>query len=135
MEKVGGCTIEFTIPLAFPSVNALHQIIWSQRKVELKPEIRKWKNDAAYFIPRAAWASDTSLICVDLIFHYPFYYANGKFRLFDTHNCVKPLIDIVAEKQGWDDKRAKSGSWQSVDDAEWKVLVVMQEVPHGPATT
>lgn len=121
--------VRFTIPLAFPSVNSLHNLIWSQRRVELKPEIRKWKNDAAVFIPRIVLQSELSLIQVDAVFHYRFYYANGKLREFDTHNAVKPLLDLIAGKAGFNDKRVKSGSWDSVDAADEKVVVSLRELP------
>jgi hypothetical protein len=124
----------FTIPLAFPSVNALHNIIYSQRKVELKPEIRKWKNDAAVFVPRIALRSDTSIIRVDVVFHYRFHYANGKLRVFDTHNAVKPLLDLIAAKAGFNDLRVKCGSWDSVDSVDEKVEVVLREVVNGNPT-
>jgi len=124
----GGFEVRFTIPLAFPSVNSLHQIIYSQRRVELKPEVRKWKNDAAVFVPRIQLQSESSLIRIDTIFHYPFYYANGKLREFDTHNAVKPLIDMIAARAGFNDKRAKFGSWDSVDSQQQKVEVVLREV-------
>jgi len=124
----GGFEVRFTIPLAFPSVNSLHQIIYSQRRVELKPEVRKWKNDAAIFVPRIQLQSESSLIRIDTVFHYPFYYANGKLREFDTHNAVKPLIDLIAAKAGFNDKRAKFGSWDSVDSEKQKVEVFLREV-------
>jgi hypothetical protein len=123
------CEARFTIPLAFPSVNSLHQIIYSQRRVELKPEIRKWKNDAGEYVPRIILRSQSSLIRIDVVFHYPFYYANGKLREFDTHNAVKPLLDLIAAKAGFNDKRVKSGSWDSADSKDEKVEVVLRELP------
>ena len=120
--------VRFTIPLAFPSVNSLHQIIYSQRRVELKPEVRKWKNEAKGHVPRFVLRSQSSLLRADIVFHYPFHYANGKLREFDTHNAVKPLLDVIAEKLGFNDKRVKSGSWDSVDAVSEKVEVVLREV-------
>lgn len=128
-STAGGCEVRFTIPLAFPSVNSLHQIIYSQRRVELKPEVRKWKNDAGEYVPRILLQSELSLIRVDVVFHYPFYYANGKLREFDTHNAVKPLIDMIAARVGFNDKRAKFGSWGSVDSEKWKIEVGLSEIP------
>jgi endodeoxyribonuclease RusA len=123
--------VRFTIPLAFPSVNSLHQIIYSQRKVELKPEVRRWRSDAKQHIPRFIPRSESSLLRADVVFHYPFYHANGKLREFDTHNAVKPLLDVIAEKLGFNDKRVKSGSWDSVDSLNEKVEVVLREVVNG----
>jgi len=116
----------FVIPCLPPSVNALHNIIYSQRKVVLKPEILKWRSDIACFVPRMRLA-DTSLLTVDLVFHYPYLYQNGKLRRFDTHNMVKVLLDVIAWKVGVDDSRMKHGSWASVNSTEEKVEVNLRE--------
>lgn len=118
----------FTIPLLPPSVNSLHQVIWTQRRVELKPEIRQWKYRAKEYVPRVRWESESSVIRVDTIFHYRMFTSDGKMRIFDTQNILKPLIDLIAEKQGWNDKRAKAGSWETVDSVEEKVVVVLREL-------
>jgi hypothetical protein len=120
--------VRFTIPLAFPSVNALHNIIYSRRRVELKPEVLKWKNDAAVFVPGIKLRSEASIVRVDAVFYYRFYYNNGKWRVFDTHNAVKPLLDLIAAKAGFNDLRVKCGSWDSVDSVDEKVEVVLREV-------
>lgn len=120
--------IRFTIPLLPPSVNALHQVIWNQRRVELKPEIRQWKYRAKEYVTRVEWQSESSIIRVDTIFYYRMFTADGKLRVFDTQNVIKPLIDLIAEKQGWNDKRAKCGSWATVDDVNERVEVTLTEV-------
>ena len=120
----------FTIPVLPPSCNAIHQIIYSQRRVELKPEVRKWRSDASVFIPRLEFG-EGSLVHVDAVFYYRHLYGNGKLRKFDTHNLVKVLLDLIAWKGRFDDCRVKSGSWASVDSTEEKVEVVMREVVSG----
>ena len=120
--------VRFTIPSLPPSVNSLHQIIYAQRKVELKPEVRRWRSDAKVYVPRAQWLSESSIIRVDIVAYYRLLTAAGKLREFDTQNLLKPLIDLIAEKQGWNDKRAKAGSWDTVDDARERVEVVLTEV-------
>lgn len=120
--------IRFTIPLLPPSVNSLHQVIWTQRRVELKPEIRQWKYQAKEYVPRAQWRSESSIIRVDVVAHYRMFTNEGKLREFDTQNVLKPLIDLIAEKQGWNDKRAKAGSWETVDSIDEKVVVVLREL-------
>lgn len=118
----------FTIPMLPPSVNSLHQIIWHQRKVELKPEVMRWKSDAKQYIPRFRPTSEVSLVCVDIVFHYRFHTNKGTLRVYDTHNAVKPLIDVIAEKQGWNDKQAKRGKWNSVNSEREFVEVVLTQV-------
>lgn len=120
--------VSFTLPSLPMSVNALHQILWNQRRVELKPEVRQWKSESKVYIPRWMPKSSKSLVQVDVIFHYRFYTRSGELRVFDSHNCVKPLIDLIAEKQGWNDKQAKFGSWGSVDSLDEKVEVALKEI-------
>lgn len=126
----------FTIPCLPPSVNSLHQIIYSQRKVVLKPEILKWRSDIALFIPRIQLQA-SSLVAVELTFHYRHLYQNGRLRRFDTHNLVKVLLDVISWKANFDDSRVKEGRWLSVDSADEKVEVVMRELcaPTALATT
>lgn len=117
----------FVIPALPPSVNALHQILWSQRRVELKPEIRHWRSEAKVYVPRLELQSD-SLIEVSAVFYYRQLTAAGKLRRFDTHNVIKPLLDLIAEKAGFDDSRIKSGSWATVDSILEKVEVTLREL-------
>lgn len=130
-STAAGGEYRFTIPVLPPSVNSLHNIIYSRRRVELKPEVLKWKNDAAVFVPRIILQSELTLIRIDTMFYYRFYYANGKLREFDTHNTVKPLLDLIAAKAGFNDKRAKFGSWGSVDSTDEKVEVTLRELTNG----
>lgn len=120
--------ISFSLPSLPTSVNALHQILWSQRRVELKPEVRRWRSESKVFIPHFHLQSALSLIRVDAVFYYRFYTKERLLRVFDSHNVVKPLIDLIAEKQGWNDKRAKFGSWASYDSEEERVEVTLREL-------
>lgn len=122
----GGGEWRFVIPVLPPSVNSLHQIIYSQRRVVLRPEIVKWRSDIALFIPRIELSND-SLVNIDLVFHYNHWYQNGRLRKFDTHNLVKVLLDVIAWKANFDDARVKAGSWQSVHSTSEQVQVTMRE--------
>lgn len=117
----------FTIPSLPPSVNSLYQIIYSQRRVELKPDARRWKSDSKQYIngfrPRPG-----SLVAIDATFYYRFHYANGNPRVFDAANLLKLLIDCVAEKCGFNDLLVRYGSWSSVDEVNERVEVVLKEV-------
>jgi hypothetical protein len=122
-----GLVVRFTIPSLPPSVNALYQIIYSQRRVELKPEAYRWKSDSKKYIvgfrPRAG-----SLVAVDTTFYYRFNYANGKARVFDAPNLLKLTIDCIAEKCGFNDCLVRHGSWSSVDSVDERVEVTLREV-------
>lgn len=118
----------FTIPSIPTSVNSLYQVIYSQRRVVLKDEVRRWRSESKVYIPHFELESAVSLIRVDCVFYYSFFTRDGKLKVFDSHNVVKPLIDLIAEKQGWNDKRAKFGSWASYDCASERVEVVLKEI-------
>lgn len=126
----GAREYRFCIPVLPPSVNALHNIIYGQRKVVLKPEILKWRSDIALFLPRIQLAPE-SFVSVDLVFHYRHYHQNGRLRRFDTHNMVKVLLDVIAWKANFDDSRVKAGSWASVDSPNEKVEVRLYEMARG----
>jgi Holliday junction resolvase RusA-like endonuclease len=115
------------IPFLPPSVNSLYNVIYSQRRVEKKPEIRLFCYRAKEYL-RAFPLSDGSLVRLDLVFAYPFDCKNGKLRRKDSQNMMKVIADLVAEKGGWDDSRIKSGSWESVDSENESVTITLSEI-------
>jgi len=123
----------FLIPSLPPSVNAIYQILFSQRRVEMKPEVRAWKNSAKLFIPQITPLDDSYLFRLDAIFHYNFFFKNGKIRKFDSQNLLKVLCDAVAEKAGFRDELVKFGSWASIHNTEKEqVEVVVSQVKPEP---
>lgn len=123
----GGQEVRFTIPSLPPSTNGLYNIIYSQRRVELKPEARQWKSSSKQYVTRLS-PREGSLVAVDATFYYRFHYANGKPRVFDAANLLKLMIDCIAEKCGFNDCLVRHGSWASVDSADEKVEVTLREV-------
>lgn len=119
--------VQFVLPSLPMSINSLYQIIYSQRKVELKPECRTWKTKAKQYVPKFS-VDDESVIRLDVAFSYPWRHKNGRLRKFDSQNLLKLLIDAVSEKIGIDDSRIKAGSWQSLDSETEKVVVTLTEV-------
>jgi Holliday junction resolvase RusA-like endonuclease len=113
-------SISFKIPSVPPSVNSLYNVIFSMKKVEMKPEVRLWKTKSKFYVP--AWKpeslTDTGILRFEATFHYPFYSKDAKMLTRDTHNMMKLLQDTVAEKVGINDKFIKEGSWQSRDSKE-----------------
>ena len=117
--------IKFCIPFLPPSVNSLYQIIFAQRRVEMKPDVRTWKTKCKEYIPDSrikallSTSHDTGydtghILDIRCIFTYNWYYKNGKLKKFDTQNLLKVLCDAIAEKCGFDDSLIKQGSWKSV---------------------
>lgn len=118
----------FTVPSLPPTINSLYQIIYSQRRVELRPDCLRWKSDAKRsYIPRFQLRKGC-LVAVDATFYYRFQYQNGKPRVFDAANLLKLLLDAIAEKCGFNDCFIRYGSWTSVDSTDEKVEVVLREV-------
>lgn len=123
----------FVIPSLPPSVNAIYQILFSQRRVEMKPEVRAWKNNAKMFIPTIEPLDDSNLFRMDATFSYDFFFKNGKIRKFDTHNMMKVLCDAIAEKAGFRDELVKFGSWSSIHNTEKEqVEIVVSQVKPEP---
>lgn len=124
--------MDFVIPSLPPSINAVYQIIFSQRRVEMKPEVRMWKTNAKEVIKKVKSVPDNSFIKVIAEFHYNFFYKNGKLKKFDTPNLLKVLIDAIAEKNGFDDNVVKFGEWRSFHSESERVEVSVQMIRPTP---
>lgn len=120
-------TVKFTFTSLPPSVNSLYQIIYAQRRVELKPAARMWKSDMKKHVKHFNIAPD-SWLKIDLLFAYPYYHKSGSMRTFDSPNLIKLTIDCICEKLGINDARVKCGSWDSVDNDADVVEVTLTEV-------
>ncbi len=109
-------------------MNAMYQIIFSMRKVELKPEVRLWKSQMKAYIPVLTPKADSFLFKLDVIYYYNFYFKNGKFRKVDSQNLGKVLTDAIAEKNGIGDEYFKFGSYESYhsDDKEYCECILSQ---------
>ena len=90
------------IPLQPPSVNALYQIIFSRRKVELKPEVRTFKTRLKQYIPPTKLDS-VSLLKLTIRLYGDWYYKNGKVKKADLSNYEKVIQDALCEQIGQDD--------------------------------
>lgn len=128
MERVGINEVSFTLPSLPLSHNSLYQILYSQRRVELKPEARQWKSEAKAYVPRFQLLLSSSSIEIICAFHYPFNYGNGRPRKFDASNLLKLTIDTIAEKIGYDDNLFRFGQWSAVDSKDEKVEVKLREI-------
>lgn len=96
----------FLLPKWPPSVNSLYNVIFSQRRVELKPEVRLWKTQAKELIPLWKELKGTDhLLGVELNFFGAWFHANGRLKKTDVQNMVKVTLDALAEKNGFDDSQ------------------------------
>lgn len=124
-----GKSVTFTLPSLPVSINALYDIDYRRRRVDLKPTARQWKSANKEYVTRFEIAP-TSFLRIDFIFHYPYYTAKNTLRIFDSANLTKLAIDCICERLGVNDARVKSGSWDSVDDPNGKVIVTLTEIRH-----
>ena len=98
-------SIRFTIPSAPPSVNSLYQVIFSLKKIQLKPEVMIWKSQSKMFVPvwRPVHDSKTGFLYFHMTVHTDLYYKNSKVRRLDLGNMEKACLDMVCERIGIDD--------------------------------
>jgi Holliday junction resolvase RusA-like endonuclease len=99
--------LAFSIPSLPPSVNSLYWVLYSMRRIELKPEARAWKTRAKEFIPPFK-VGENEALSVRITLHGPWLTKEGKFRKADVTNREKLILDAISEKQGWDDSRVVS---------------------------
>ena len=97
--------LSFIIPTLPPSSNSLYNVLFSQRRVELKPEARLWKSNAKEIIP--AWKiKDDRMVEIWLSMYSPKWLTIDKrIRKVDVLNREKLIVDAICEKQGWDDSQ------------------------------
>lgn len=122
MSTNEGKTVTFVLPSIPPSMNSLYNVLFAQRRVELKPECRRWKNDAKGYIPHFDLA-DGSTLRIDCEFSFDF-----TKRRFDSANLLKLVIDAVAEKLGVNDKVVRHGSWYSLQSEREMVTVTLTQI-------
>lgn len=125
-------SVSFKIPSIPPSVNSLYNVIFSLKKVELKPDCLSWKSKAKTFMPpfKSSGESVSGMLKVDMKFSYPLYHKNLKVRRIDTPNMMKLLLDAISERYGIDDKFMKFGSfvWSTTDSDAEAVEVTVNEM-------
>lgn len=115
----------FKIPSIPPSVNSLYNIIFSLKKVSLKPEVSLWKSKSKMFIPDWKW-DGVSHLYFNADIYMNSYYKNGKLKKHDLQNLEKCLIDTVFEKLGIPDENifAKLTRKYHTDNEEYVVVTI-----------
>ena len=100
-------SIRFKLLSVPPSVNSLYNVIFSLKKVELKPEVRLWKSQAKLLIPlwKPTQIGKSGFLFFKMDGHTQLYAKDGvKVKKFDVMNMEKACIDTICEKIGIDDK-------------------------------
>lgn len=118
----GAPEIEFYVARKPPSMNALYQIHYHQRRVVLKPEVRRFKDYFKRHVPQFHAGSDTKL-AVDMSIHHDWYFKNGRFRKLDVQNMEKIIIDSIFEMVEPDDCQVWDGHWEKIQSEEEGITV------------
>ena len=110
--------LRFRIPSLPASMNAIYQIMFHLKQVQMKPEVRAWKTQAKQFVPR--WVLprgiETGFLRLGLVFRGDWFYKNGKARRIDLPKLKKIRVDVIAEKLGFDDCMIWAVSLKKVQD-------------------
>lgn len=125
-------SVTFTIPMVPPSCNSLYQVHYKEpdpsRRVTLRPEARRWKQEGLAYIPRFRIADD-SVLRVDRCYYYPWLTKKGSWAKRDSSNLDKLLMDLIAERIGRDDRVFKCGYMDSVNSPVERTVITLVEVP------
>lgn len=120
-------SITFSIPLLPPSMNSLYNVLFSLRKVELKPDVRLFKTKAKEYVPQFQVNSGDK-VKLSMIVHCNCFYKNTNLKRFDVSNMVKVIQDLVCEKLGFDDAQVWETFARKVDSKEEEKAVVTLEI-------
>jgi Holliday junction resolvase RusA-like endonuclease len=96
--------VSFSLPSSPPSMNSAYNVLFAQRRVEMKPEVRRYKTLMKPYV-KALEVKDDEVVWMRVSVAQDWNYKNGKLKKQDVANMLKVLIDLIAEKQGWDDAR------------------------------
>ena len=100
----GPGVLTFRLPSPPPSMNSIYSVMFALRRIELKPEVRLYKNNMKMYVP--GWEVEKDeMVRLDLEIVGDWYFKNGAFKKADVQNVGKVVIDLIAEKQGWDDSQ------------------------------
>lgn len=114
--------ISFTIPSLPPSINSLYNVLFSLRKVELKPEARLWKSRAKEYIPKHE-IGEQERVSISFLFYANWLSKDGKILKKDVTNREKLVLDAISEKCGWDDSQVWARSVNKVQSEKEMVKV------------
>jgi len=101
------------IPLAPLSMNAIYQVIWNQRRTQLKPQARYWKTQAKTYVPSMPALDTQSKLHLTLSFYQDWYTKDGSLKIRDVTNYEKLVVDAISEKLRGDD-RLEAQLWEVV---------------------
>lgn len=98
------------------------------------PEARAYKTQMKVFVP-VFKVSEKDFIRLDFTVAQDWFYKNGKVKRQDAQNMGKVLVDLIAEKQGWQDERVWEFSIKKVQDTSNSYVsvneyTITEDFPH-----
>lgn len=116
-------SVRFKINGLPESMNSIYQILFALRRVELKPDVLRYKIQAKMWMP--VWKCEPEwLYGIKMQFHGAWWYKNKNVRRVDLSNLEKVICDVTAEKYGFDDARIfEKYSWKVQNGAQSFVQV------------
>lgn len=97
-------SVTFRLPSTPPSMNSIYNVLYHTRSVAMKPEVRAYKTQMKMFVPKMTVGTDAK-VCMSFEVVQDWFFKNGKLKKQDVHNMSKVLVDLVAEKMGFDDSQ------------------------------
>lgn len=97
-------SVSFRLPSPPPSMNSIYNVLYHQRTVAMKPEVRAYKTQMKFFVPKMTVGTDAK-VSMSFEVVQDWFFKNGKLKKQDVHNMSKVLVDLVAEKMGFDDSQ------------------------------
>lgn len=115
MGLVSGASVEFRLPAPPPSMNAIYNILYFKRRVEMKPEVRAYKNQAKMYVPPFDTLKEDK-VGISMAVAQDWFFKNGAMKKQDVQNMAKVLVDVVSEKMGFDDSQVWTFTLEKVQD-------------------
>ena len=124
----GPGVLSFRLPASPPSMNSIYNVMFAMRRIELKPEVRLYKNNMKMYVP--GWdVTKEEKVSFEIEVVDNWYFNNGKFRKADVQNVGKVVIDLVSEKQGWEDSQVWNfNASKKQSETESCVNVVLKKI-------
>lgn len=126
----GPGVLTFRLPSPPPSMNALYGIHYGKRQVFMKPEVRAYKTTMKLYVPK--WdVAESDKVELEIEVVDDWFFKNGKFKRADVQNTVKVLIDLISERQGWNDCNVWSMKvTKTHNDKQRFVMVTERKIGH-----
>lgn len=109
-------------------MNSLLQVIWSQRRLHVKPEVRLFRTQFKQFLP--VWTIPLDrLLLIRFDFYQDWYCKNGRLKKQDVPNLIKSCLDAFVERYGIDDSCVLHQACSKVQSSMTGILLTASLFP------